>query len=466
MMLEAGCVGEKNVKNIVMKNILDIAIAGLVWFICGHGIAYGAGTGEARDRFIGHAVGDGVSSFAFHLNGDKTSPNACEGDNCEGYQWATFFFQFAFSAVAATIVSGAVAERTKVVAYMVYTTLITGFIYPVVVHWGWSSTGGFSAFNGMEDTNTTTLSPFNGGVIDFAGSGIVHMTGGVAALVGAIMVGPRLGRFENGKVNNLPQNNYSLIALGSMILWTGWYGFNCGSTLGMNGYGTVAARTAVTTTLAPCAACLIVVIIRKATSNVWDLGACCNGLLGGLVSITAGCSTVDPWAAIVIGFVGGLMYLMASNLMLKLKIDDPLDAFAVHGACGAWGVLSVGLFARKAYSYNLKGYCGGFFKETDGCDGKLFVTQLAFVLSVFVWVGTTSFLMFGVLKVLNLLRVDKDTEIDGLDYKEHGGAAYDIRVTYRNKKAGYRRQSVDQSQDSPAVHERDVEAALEREKHY
>jgi len=334
------------------------------------------------------------------------------------------------------------------------------------VHWVWDDNGWLSAFNGEDGDGADAAAP----IIDFAGSGVVHMVGGFSGLMGAIMVGPRLGRFENGKVNNLPQNNYSLIALGTMILWTGWYGFNCGSTLAWHQYGTVAARTAVTTTLSPCAACLIVVIIRKITTKVWDLGACCNGILAGLVAITSACSTVDPWAAIVIGSVGGLMYLMASKLMLKLKIDDPLDAFAVHGACGAWGVLAAGLFARKAYVYGRweteEGYCGGFFKEVDGCDGKLFVTQLTFVLSILAWVGATSFVMFGALHKLKLLRVDRETEIDGLDYKEHGGAAYDIRVTYRNKKAGYRRQSMDGSNDSPAVEERDVEMALEREKDY
>merc|ERR1711998_43175 len=184
-------------------------------------------------------------------------------------------------------------------------------------------------------------------------------------------------------------------------------------------------------------------------TGVWDLGGSCNGVLAGLVSITAGCSVVDPWASIVIGVIGGFVYLMASNLMLMCKVDDPLDAFAVHGACGAWGTLAVGLFARKAYTYHQFDYCGGFFKKTDGCDGKLFEAQLAFVLTVFTWVFATSLVMFGVLKMLGLLRVDQDTEIDGLDYKEHGGAAYDIRTTYRNN-------------HRPSVVERgDVEAALD-----
>jgi len=317
---------------------------------------------------------------------------------------------------------------------------------------GWSGNGGFSAFNTIPSGNVT-LGSFNGGAMDFAGSTIVHMTGGIAALVGAALVGPRLGRFDKdtGKVNNLPQNNSTLIALGTMILWMGWYGFNCGSTLALNGYGTMAARTAVTTTLAPCAACLTVVIFRKVATGVWDLGACCNGVLAGLVSITAGCSTVDPWAAIVIGLLGGAIYVGASNLMLMLKIDDPLDAFAVHGACGAWGTVAVGLFARKAYSYHQFGYCGAFFKGADGCGGELLAAQLAFVFTVFVWVGATSFLMFFVLKKINMLRVDQDTEIDGLDYHEHGGAAYDIRVTYRNRKG-----------PGIVVAEGDVEAALDK----
>jgi len=277
----------------------------------------------------------------------------------------------------------------------------------------------------------------------------VHMTGGVAALIGAVMVGPRIGRFEDGKINNLPQNNHTIVCLGTMILWMGWYGFNCGSTLALNGYSTVAARTAVTTTLSPCAACLIVVIVRKTTTGVWDLGGCCNGILAGLVSITAGCSVVDPWASLLIGLLGGFVYLGASSLMLKLKVDDPLDAFAVHGACGAWGTAAVGLWARKAYSYHQFGYCGAFFRDTDGCDGTLLATQLAFIFTVLVWTAGTSFVLFFILKKLNLLRVDRDVEIDGLDFRKHGGPAYDIRVTYRSNK----RHSV--------VKDGDIEAALD-----
>lgn len=416
-MLEAGIVSSKNVKNILVKNILDIALAGLIWFLVGHGIAYGGAVGESRDKFIGLAVGDGEDLFALHID-DKNATTYTE----HGYDWASWFFQFAFCAVAATIVSGAVAERTRIEAYLVYTSVITGLIYPVVVHWGWSPTGAFSPFNSnVEDA----LKPVEGGAMDFAGSTIVHMTGGIAALVGAAVVGPRTGRFgADGSVRRMPMHNFTLIALGTFVLWFGWYGFNCGSTLGINGFGRDAGRVAVTTTMAPCAAALLVTVAAKLRSGVWDLGAVCNGVLAGLVSITAGCAAVDPWAAIVIGLVGGLVYVGASALLVRLRVDDPLDAFAVHGACGAWGTVAVGLFAPAAYAYNRAGHCGAFM---PGCDGKLLGVQLAFVLAVGCWVAATSAVMFFALSKLGLLRVDRATEEAGLDGAEHGGHAYDIR---------------------------------------
>lgn len=422
-MLEAGIVASKNVKNILVKNVLDVAISGLIWFLFGHGLAYGGAAGEESDKFIGLANHGGETLFALHINDKNTNATSPTAYTEAGYDWAFWFFQCAFCAVAATIVSGAMAERTKIEAYLIYTCFITGFIYPVVVHWGWSSTGAFSAFNTQQNINGTDLSPFKGGVVDFAGSTVVHLTGGIAAVVGAFILGPRTGRFSDGKVNEMPMNNFTLIALGTFILWFGWYGFNCGSTLGLDGYGRDAGRVAVTTTLSPCACAVVVTVTRKILSGVWDLGAVCNGVLAGLVSITAGCVVVDPWAAIVIGIIGGFLYLGASNLMLKLKIDDPLDAFAVHGACGAWGTLAVGLFASKAYTYNRHGYCGGFM---EGCDGNLFVVQLCFVLSVTAFVGLFSGVMFFTLKKMNLLRVSKATEKLGLDHAEHGGEAYNI----------------------------------------
>jgi len=439
-MLEAGVVQAKNVKNILMKNALDACFAALIWFLFGHGLAYGSGEGKEYGKFAGSSSGDAKYLFAFHIKdtGDDAATNADEG-----YMWGTWFFQFTFCAVAATIVSGAVAERCKLEAYIVYTSVITGVIYPIVVHWGWSADGAFSAFNTNENINGTDLAPIGGGAIDFAGSTIVHMTGGVAGLVGATILGPRTGRFVNGKAVEMPQHNSTLVALGTFILWVGWYGFNCGSTLGINTYSRDMARIAVTTTLAPAACGVTTVAIKKLSSGKFQLGAVCNGILAGLVSITAGCSVVEAYAAIIIGMVGAFVYTGASFLLQKLHIDDPLDAFAVHGACGAWGTLAVGLFATPDFTYNLKGYCGAFI---SGCNGNLFGYQFAFVLSVTTWVAGVSAIMFFILKQCNMFRVSLSQEEEGMDSSEHGGAAYDM------SNASFRMAPVDKSKVEESLH--------------
>ena len=245
----------------------------------------------------------------------------------------------------------------------------------------------------------------------------------MAGLVGAIALGPRRGRFINGKAVKIPQHNTTLIALGTFILWMGWYGFNCGSTLGVQGYGRDLARVAVTTTLAPAAGGITTLLIKKALTGQFELGAVCNGILGGLVSVTAGCSAVQPYAAIIIGMLGGFVFVGASSLLVKLHIDDPLDAFAVHGACGAWGTIAVGLFTVKAYTYNMNGYCGAF---SSGCDGYLLGYQLAFVLSVTAWVALVTSVLFFSLKAIGMLRVSAAVEEEGMDSAEHCGAAYDM----------------------------------------
>ena len=343
-----------------------------------------------------------------------------------------------FAAAAATIVSGAVAERAQLGAYLIYSTVITGLIYPVVVHWVWDGNGWASAFN----TNKGDDGPLLGGQIDFAGSGVVHMTGGVAALVGAAVIGPRMGRFDGGgrtgKPVAIPGHSSVLQVLGTFILWLGWYGFNPGSTLGISpaGYAQAAARSVVTTTLSAATGGLTVVTLDKLLgSKTWDVSAVCNGILGGLVSITAGCSAVYPWAAVLIGFLGGFVYFGASNLVLKvLKVDDPLDAFAVHGACGFWGCLATSLLAAPAYAYHgtledAPGDCKGgggvglFYGE--GClIGVTFATLVAEI----AWVGGMSFLMFFALKMAGLLRVPPEVEEAGMDISKHGGTAYEKQV--------------------------------------
>merc|ERR1719181_473744 len=233
-----------------------------------------------------------------------------------------FFIQCGFAAAAATIVSGAMAERTALTGYICYTTIITMFIYPVVVHWVWSGEGWVSAFNSDS---------FNKGVIDFAGSGVVHMTGGVAAICGAAIVGPRTGRFDEAKKPlPMPGHSTTLQVMGTFILWLGWYGFNPGSTLGLSGtgYARDAARVVVTTTISAASGGITVILLERFLGDkTWSVGAVCNGILGGLVSITAGCSVTYPWSAFVIALLGGMVYFGSSKCVLYIcKVDDPLDA--------------------------------------------------------------------------------------------------------------------------------------------
>ena len=331
--------------------------------------------------------------------------------------------------------SGAVAERAQLLAYLIYTTVITGLIYPVVVHWVWDGNGWASCFNSHTDDKKALL----GGQIDFAGSGVVHMTGGVAALVGAAVIGPRSGRFEGGgRVGKpVPIKGHSSVlqVLGTFILWLGWYGFNPGSTLGItpSGYAQAAARSVVTTTLSAASGGITVCLLEKMLgSKTWDVGAVCNGILGGLVSITAGCSVTYPWAAALIGFLGGFVYFGSSKLVLKVcKIDDPLDAFAVHGACGFWGCIATALFSAPAFAYYASGVtasdcnsdCAGvglFY----GC-GCLMGVTVAALLAEIVWVGSMTFMMFFILKMAGILRVSQEVEEAGMDVSKHGGSAYE-----------------------------------------
>ena len=363
--------------------------------------------------FIGATKTSGAAGY-FFLNGLMGT-----GEDTTGYGSASWFFQYVFAAAAATIVSGAMAERTALSGYIIYTCVITAFIYPVVVHWGWSSDGWISAFNSVGGANTA----FNNGVQDFAGSGIVHMTGGVAALVGAAVVGPRTGRFdEKKKPLPMPGHSSTLQVMGTFILWLGWYGFNPGSTLGLSpaNYARDAARVVVTTTLSAAAGGVTVIILEKLCGDkTWNIGAVCNGILGGLVSITAGCSVLMPWASVLAGFIGGFVYFGSSKCVLKLcKIDDPLDAFAVHGACGFWGVFVVGLLSHEMYAY---GSGKGLFYGS----GTALITAIVCLFAEIAWVGGMSLVMFFPLKKMGILRVSAEIEAAGMDVSKHGGAAYE-----------------------------------------
>jgi Amt family ammonium transporter len=393
-MVEAGFVRSKNTTNILMKNVLDACIGGIAFFAVGYGLAYGVSGASSNKLF-----GDGF----FFLNSFS--------------DYASWIFQFAFAATAATIVSGAMAERTKFSAYLVYTFFISALIYPIVVHWAWDANGWLSAFR-TDPIGTN-------GYIDFAGSGVVHMVGGAAGLVGAIMVGPRLGKYtSDGKINVIPGHSMALGTLGMFVLWFGWYGFNPGSTLGLSGgLAELAAKVAVTTTLAACAGGVTAVLISKLRSGVFDMGLTVNGILGGLVAITAPCATVDPWAALVIGAIGAGVVLAGVELLDRVHIDDPVGAVSVHMGAGLWGVLSVGLFASQAGIGQAYGETNQFGLLLGGGAQQLGV-QAVGAAAILAWTLGMSALLFGAIKIFMGLRVSREEELDGLDVGEHGSAAY------------------------------------------
>lgn len=408
-MLESGCVAEKNVINILFKNLMDAGIGAIAFWLFGYAFAYGRAEGD--NVFIGE------TNFAL-------------SEMVEG-EYHNFFFQWAFAATAATIVSGAVAERCKLSAYFAYSFIITAFIYPVVVHWVWDTEGWLSAF-GTEYLLTGDSARSNG-MIDFAGSGVVHMVGGFSALTGAIACGPRLGRFApatdaEGRAVQPREHNQLIATLGVIILWVGWYGFNCGSTLAMaGGASSLAAKVAVTTTLAAASGCISCMLFFRFSGNKeYSLLKSLNGVLAGLVSITAGCATVEPWAAFVIGILGAAVYISSSALLARFKIDDPLDASPIHGFCGFWGVLAVGIFSTDkniAVAYHPD-------YETEAlASGAQFAVQLVAALAIFAWTTISSGVMFFLISKTIGIRVTSMQEIVGMDLSEHGGAAYSAQQT-------------------------------------
>ena len=407
-MLCAGSVRSKNVMNILIKNVLDACVGCMAFYFFGWGVAYGVDDDGKASSVIG------AGSFFLAKN-----------DANGGFKdWKGFLFQWAFAAAAATITSGAMAERTQFAAYLGYSFLLTAFVYPVVVHWVWDSNGWMSAWGG-DDSNALS-------VIDFAGSGVVHMTGGVAGLMGAIMVGPRTGRFgPDGKPVPMPGHNAALVVLGTFILWVGWYGFHPGSRLAISDgvSAEVTARVAVITTLAAAAGGVTAMILHYSLYKVWDLIAVCNGVLAGLVSITAGCPVIEPYAAVIAGAGGAVILWATGKLLLKLKIDDPLEAFAVHGACGAWAVIFVGLFATEGYVAQAYGAPWGSKPEYGifyGGSGALLGNQILEVFMIFVWVGVTMGGFFFSMKVAGFLRSSPEEEALGLDESKHGGSAYNM----------------------------------------
>lgn len=435
-MLEVGAVRAKNHINILYKNILDASVACLGFWFIGYMFAYGSSAGGfigiQGDLIFCQSIMNGAGTSAVEqmhgltynaLDDGFTDVEAASSDGWEGW-----FFQWAFAGAAATIVSGAVAERTKFSAYLIFSFVITTFIYPVVVHWGWGSgfLSAWGALNGPMFSGKAT----SRGMIDFAGSGIVHMVGGVAGLMGAIVVGPRKGRFTDGQNTPIPPSSPQLMALGTLILWFGWYAFNCGSTLMLSANtANLAAKTAMTTTMAASTGCVTMSIISIVLEKNFDIGLALNGILGGLVSITANCSVVNPWAAFLIGGIGAFVCYGASRLLIMLKIDDPLDAFAVHGACGFWGLLATGLFctdANAAYAA-YPNACADPSKAADGEECTVacstfeqFGVQFVGAIVIFLWTAVMSGLLFTALKFTIGMRVEEAVEEAGMDVSEHG----------------------------------------------
>ncbi|OAE31456.1 hypothetical protein AXG93_725s1460 [Marchantia polymorpha subsp. ruderalis] len=407
-MLCAGSVRAKNTMNIMLTNVLDAAAGGISFYLFGFGFAFGRSSNN--NKFIG-------SNF-FGLHEIPSS--------LDGFDYSFFLFQWAFAIAAAGITSGSIAERTQFVAYLVYSSFLTGFVYPIVAHWMWSVDGWLGA--------AATDRLFGVGAIDFAGSGVVHMVGGVAGLWGAFIEGPRLGKFtRDGKPGmDMRGHNASLVVLGSFLLWFGWFGFNPGSFVrilvpfrgsSFEGNWTGVGRTAITTTLAGCTAALTTLFARRWMTGHWIVTDVCNGLLGGFAAITAGCAVVEPWAAIVCGFVAAWVLIGFNHIAAKLRYDDPLEAAQLHGGCGAWGLLFTGLFANERYVAEAYGPGRGHGLFMGG-GGKLFAAQIIEILVVVGWVTATMVPCFWLLHRFNLLRISAEDEMAGMDLTRHGGKAY------------------------------------------
>lgn len=380
--LEAGAVRSKNTVNILIKNMLDCLIGGVSYWVMGWAVAYG----EGGNGFIG------MSNF-FSWKMDHSN-------------YPSWFFQFVFAATAATIVSGSIAERCQFTAYFVYSILITGWVYPPVSHWAWDGTGWLNQL----------------GYHDFAGSGVVHILGGVCALVGCFFVGARKGRFNSlGKPMVMPGHSVPLAALGGFILLFGFLAFNGGSQtqISHKGDAEVVGLAIVNTIIGGCGGGLTVLFTNRffLGGQKWSYLLTLNGALTGMVSQCAGCNVYEPWAALLVGCLGGVMFLAVHFTMLKFQLDDPLDAVAVHAGGGVVGVLSVPFFAFGT---------GIFWLGDQEESWKLLGINLAGVLAITLWAAFWSSLIFGPLKFFDQLRIDSDTEFRGCDIIKHGEAAYPV----------------------------------------
>ena len=386
---EAGFTRSKNTANILFNNCVDFVLGSLLFWFLGFGLMFGS-NGEG---FVGMPNFGDLSFF------DNGLP-------VEGF----LIFQTVFCATAATIVSGAMAERTKFSMYVIYSFFISLLIYPISGHWTW---GGGWLCNG--DETSFMMTTFGATFHDFAGSAIVHSVGGVLAFVGALCLGPRLGKYDkNGKSRAIPGHNLMAAALGVFILWFGWFGFNPGSQLAASGEvnSTAISHVFLTTNLAAAAGGFATMFVTWIKYGKPSLSLTLNGVLAGLVGITAGCDLVAPWAAVVIGLVCGTVLVFSIEFIdVKLHVDDPVGASSVHGVCGILGTLMTGLLATDGGA--LLGGGWGFFGA-----------QVFGVLMIDVWAAAAGFVLFYGIKALKGLRVDKRIEEEGLDIYEHGESCY------------------------------------------
>ena len=382
-MVEAGFIRAKNTCNILTKNFLDYCVASLMFFLIGYALMFGEGNG-----FIGFS--------GFGLGG---------ADNPSGVPlFAFWLFQAAFCGAAATIVAGGMAERMRFPAYLMYTAVISGLIYPIVGHWIWQGGGWLASM----------------GFADFAGSTVVHATGGCVALVGTIMLGPRIGKYvSNGKEKQakaIPGHNIPLAALGVFILWFGWFGFNPGSTLGV-GDGSLIGRVAINTNMSAAAGAISAMVAVWVMFGKPDLSMTMNGALAGLVAITAPCAFVSPGASLAIGAIGGVIVVLGVGLLDKVGVDDPVGAVPVHGMNGIWGTVAVGIWGQEALGVKYGSLLNG------GSLAQLGI-QLMGVLAVAGFAMVAMAVVFYLIKATVGLRVTRSEEVRGLDIGEHGMESY------------------------------------------
>ncbi len=398
--LETGLVRQRGAVNALLENFIDAGLTAIVFWAVGFGIAFGTSSGGfigTNNFFLNDAMTmtNGAITYAMGAVVVDGAPTYAPNINT----LTLFFFQFAFAATASTITTGSMAGRTDFVGDLIYSAIMGAISYPIIVHWAWNPSGWLAAK----------------GFLDFAGSAVVHTVGGVTALVGAYILGPRPNRPPWGTLP--PAHNLGLATLGTMILWFGWYGFNPGSTLGVGNTGLI-GLVCLNTTLAAGAAAMTTLIFQYFRSKKWDLVYCLNGSLAGLVGVTAGCAFVAPWASIVIGITAGILVVVVVDVIEAVKIDDPVGAFAVHGSCGMMGTLAIGFLGEPGL---IPGGKAGLLRG-GGVD--ILLWQTIGILAIVAFTAVFTFVMFSVLNAVGRLRVAAKADEIGIDFYEHGASIW------------------------------------------